>query len=101
MIFCFQGPGYKRNYQIHLKSQGGPINVLLVNKETDESEPVAVQVPPPKPEPMAAAAQGATIAEPSAQNQNTDPSRAGAMTRGKVGGSYLLSSQSLYSYHEN
>jgi transcription factor E2F4/5 len=36
----------KKNYQIYLKSQSGPINVLLVNKDTDESEPVAVQVPP-------------------------------------------------------
>ncbi|XP_005096447.1 transcription factor E2F4 [Aplysia californica] len=84
------GPTYKRHYQIHLKSQGGPINVLLVNKETDESEPVAVQVPPPKTEPMGATAEGASasIVEQMAQNQNSDPSRqtdrAGAMTRGKL-----------------
>lgn len=37
----------KRNYQIHLKSNSGPINVLLVNKESELSAPVAVSVPPP------------------------------------------------------
>lgn len=40
------GPGLKK-YQIHLKSQSGPINVLLVNKDVDSSSPVVVQVPPP------------------------------------------------------
>ncbi|CAN0331795.1 unnamed protein product [Lampetra planeri] len=35
-----------RKYQIHLKSQSGPINVLLVNKESSCS-PVVVPVPPP------------------------------------------------------
>jgi len=38
---------YKKNYTIHLKSETGPIYVLLVNKETENSSPVAVQVPPP------------------------------------------------------
>ncbi|XP_067932206.1 transcription factor E2F5-like [Watersipora subatra] len=38
----------KRKYQIHLKSDSGPINVLLVNKDSEGSEPVAVPVPPPK-----------------------------------------------------
>ncbi|XP_076337094.1 transcription factor E2F5-like [Tachypleus tridentatus] len=37
----------KRKYQTHLKSNSGPINVLLVNKETTSSSPVVVQVPPP------------------------------------------------------
>lgn len=36
-----------KKYQIHLKSQSGPINVLLVNKDVDSSSPVVVQVPPP------------------------------------------------------
>ncbi|KAK7114937.1 hypothetical protein V1264_000909 [Littorina saxatilis] len=43
------GPGFKKNYQIHLKSQSGPINVLLVNKDSDSDKPVVVQVPPPPP----------------------------------------------------
>ena len=38
----------QRKYQIHLKSHSGPIYVLLVNKDTDSSSPVVVQVPPPK-----------------------------------------------------
>ncbi|XP_022244700.1 transcription factor E2F5-like [Limulus polyphemus] len=37
----------KKKYQTHLKSNSGPINVLLVNKESDSSSPVVVQVPPP------------------------------------------------------
>ncbi|XP_076448705.1 transcription factor E2F5-like [Babylonia areolata] len=41
------GPGLKKNYQIHLKSQSGPINVLLVNKDADSDKPFVVQVPPP------------------------------------------------------
>jgi len=36
-----------KKYQVHLKSEEGQIYVLLVNKEED-SEPVAVQVPPPR-----------------------------------------------------
>ncbi|CAI9737685.1 transcription factor E2F5-like [Octopus vulgaris] len=40
------GPGVLRKYQIHLKSTSGPINVMLVNKDTDTSIPEVVQVPP-------------------------------------------------------
>lgn len=40
------GPGLKKNYQINLKSHSGPINVLLVNKDSDNQSPVVVQVPP-------------------------------------------------------
>ncbi|XP_076358115.1 transcription factor E2F5-like isoform X1 [Tachypleus tridentatus] len=36
----------KKKYQIHLKSASGPINVLLVNKESASSSPIIVQVPP-------------------------------------------------------
>ena len=45
--FVQQNPA-KRKYQIHLKSHSGPIYVLLVNKDSDGSSPVVVQVPPPK-----------------------------------------------------
>lgn len=38
----------KNLYQIHLKSQEGPIYVILVNKDSEAEAPVAVQVPPPK-----------------------------------------------------
>ncbi|PVD20792.1 hypothetical protein C0Q70_18953 [Pomacea canaliculata] len=41
------GPGCRKNYQIHLKSQSGPINVLLVNKDPEADKPVVMQVPPP------------------------------------------------------
>lgn len=39
-------PGRAPKYQIHLKSESGRIYVVLINKEND-SEPVAVPVPPP------------------------------------------------------
>lgn len=44
-------PTQKKRYQIHLKSHSGPIYVLLVNKDTESTSPVVVQVPPPKEEP--------------------------------------------------
>ncbi|XP_075069838.1 transcription factor E2F5 [Mixophyes fleayi] len=36
-----------KKYQISLKSNLGPINVLLINKESSSSKPVAFPVPPP------------------------------------------------------
>lgn len=47
---------------MHLKSHSGPIHVLLVNKDTEETSPVVVQVPPPK--------------EDDSENQNVDPNQA-------------------------
>lgn len=41
-------PEKKRLYQIHLKSTEGQIYVLLVNKDSDCSEPMVMPVPPPK-----------------------------------------------------
>ena len=74
MLFCtFQGPGYKKNYQINLKSSAGPINVLLVNKDTDSSSPVVVQVPPPNEN----LANQAIAAAQDAQNQNFNPAPSG------------------------
>lgn len=66
----FQGLNYKKNYQIHLKSTSGSINVLLVNKDTEETSPVVVQVPPPQDDP---------------QNQNIDPDPKNMGKQGKVG----------------
>ncbi|NXD73940.1 E2F4 factor, partial [Eolophus roseicapillus] len=37
----------QKKYQIHLKSTNGPIDVLLVNKDTWSSPPVVLPVPPP------------------------------------------------------
>lgn len=77
------GLNQKKNYQIHLKSQAGAINVLLVNKDTDESEPVVVQVPPP----MQAAGTVDVGPSDTSQNQNPDPGKhadkGGTVTRGK------------------
>ncbi|XP_060063115.1 transcription factor E2F5-like [Ylistrum balloti] len=70
------GPGFKKNYQIHLKSQSGPIHVLLVNKDTDNTSPVVVQVPPPKEDPVAN-----QVAV--AQNQNVDPNQTSVSGKGK------------------
>lgn len=36
-----------RKFQIHLKSQSGPIHVLLVNKDAAANNPVVTPVPPP------------------------------------------------------
>ncbi|MBN3293257.1 E2F4 factor, partial [Polypterus senegalus] len=38
----------QKKYQIHLKSASGPIEVLLVNKDTASSPPVVLPVPPPE-----------------------------------------------------
>ncbi|XP_018594260.1 transcription factor E2F4 isoform X1 [Scleropages formosus] len=38
----------QKKYQIHLKSTSGPIEVLLVNKDTSGSAPVVLPVPPPE-----------------------------------------------------
>jgi len=62
-----QGPGFKKTYQINLKSNSGPINVLLVNKDADNQSPVVVQVPPAD-EDLAAQAIAAAQAD-----QNTNP----------------------------
>lgn len=43
----FQQPGQKAKYQIHLKSQNGPICVLLVNHDSKTNSPTVVPVPPP------------------------------------------------------
>jgi hypothetical protein len=47
--FYVQNVPANQRYQIHLRSQAGPIFVLLVNKDSDSSSPVVVQVPPAKP----------------------------------------------------
>ncbi|XP_045582158.1 transcription factor E2F5 [Procambarus clarkii] len=36
-----------KKYQIHLKSESGPIYVLLVNQDQEHTPPLVVQVPPP------------------------------------------------------
>ncbi|EDO35612.1 predicted protein [Nematostella vectensis] len=41
-----QVPGMPKKYQIHLKSQNGPIHVLLVNKDAAGDSPVVTPVPP-------------------------------------------------------
>ncbi|KAG9478660.1 hypothetical protein GDO78_012357 [Eleutherodactylus coqui] len=41
------GQNGQKKYQISLKSSSGPINVLLINKESNASKPVAFPVPPP------------------------------------------------------
>ncbi|KAG7278826.1 hypothetical protein CRUP_010389 [Coryphaenoides rupestris] len=38
----------EEQYQIHLKSVNGPIDVLLINKDPAASTPVSLPVPPPR-----------------------------------------------------
>ena len=59
-----QPPNQKKRYQIHLKSHSGPISVLLVNKDTDSTSPVVVQVPP---------AEQDIAQQPLMQNHNPQP----------------------------
>jgi transcription factor E2F4/5 len=47
-VIKFYSTLQKQIFQIHLKSQTVPIHVLLVNKESEGTSPVAVPVPPPK-----------------------------------------------------
>ncbi|XP_075704156.1 transcription factor E2F4 isoform X3 [Rhinoderma darwinii] len=42
-----EGVNGQKKFQIHLKSSTGPIEVLLVNKDTSSAPPVVVPVPPP------------------------------------------------------
>ncbi|CAJ0965046.1 unnamed protein product [Ranitomeya imitator] len=41
------GQNGQKKYQISLKSSSGPISVLLINKDSSASKPVAFPVPPP------------------------------------------------------
>ncbi|KAG8570531.1 hypothetical protein GDO81_011302 [Engystomops pustulosus] len=41
------GQNGQKKYQISLRSSSGPINVLLINKDSSASKPVAFPVPPP------------------------------------------------------
>eukprot|EP00096_Caligus_rogercresseyi_P014340 TRINITY_DN6830_c0_g1_i1.p1 TRINITY_DN6830_c0_g1~~TRINITY_DN6830_c0_g1_i1.p1 ORF type:complete len:369 (+),score=131.89 TRINITY_DN6830_c0_g1_i1:104-1210(+) len=60
-----------QRYQIHLKSEEGQIYVLLVNKDSDGSSPLAVQVPPPKE--IAEAIKNATAGVPEDPKPTKDP----------------------------
>ncbi|CAJ0945793.1 unnamed protein product, partial [Ranitomeya imitator] len=42
------GVNGQKKFQIHLRSSSGPIEVLLVNKDSSSSTPVVVPVPPPE-----------------------------------------------------
>lgn len=74
----FQGPGFKKSYQINLKSSSGPINVLLVNKDADNQSPIVVQVPPANEE-LASQAIAAAQAD-----QNVNPQQSTRHKPGKV-----------------
>ncbi|XP_073420362.1 transcription factor E2F4 [Dendrobates tinctorius] len=43
-----EGVNGQKKFQIHLRSSSGPIEVLLVNKDSSSSPPVVVPVPPPE-----------------------------------------------------
>lgn len=43
---AFQAPSGKKRYQVTLRSQTAPIQVLLINRETPSSRPVVFSVPP-------------------------------------------------------
>ncbi|KAI1243485.1 hypothetical protein IHE44_0001108 [Lamprotornis superbus] len=45
--FKLTGQNGQKKYQINLKSNSGPIHVLLINKESSSSKPTVFPVPPP------------------------------------------------------
>ena len=78
MIYStFQTTGHRKKYQIHLKSHSGPIYVLLVNKDTDTSSPVVVEVPPPPENPASQAVTENIIDSPSSKQSLASKQLAG------------------------
>ncbi|MBN3271099.1 E2F4 factor, partial [Polyodon spathula] len=65
----------QKKYQIHLKSTLGPIEVLLVNKDTASSLPVVLPVPPPEDlvQSLPTAATPATPKQPTLSSQPSSP----------------------------
>ncbi|KAL4630318.1 transcription factor E2F4 isoform X1 [Arapaima gigas] len=63
----------QKKYQIHLKSTSGPIEVLLVNKDTSSSAPVVLPVPPPEDMFQSLPAPVATTATPATPKRATQP----------------------------
>ncbi|KAJ8417894.1 hypothetical protein AAFF_G00227370 [Aldrovandia affinis] len=77
-----QAMNSQKKYQIHLKSTSGPIEVLLVNKDTSGSAPVVLPVPPPEdmfqslPTPTAAAVAPKGAPPPAQPEADQSPSSA-------------------------
>ncbi|KAG8437238.1 hypothetical protein GDO86_008082 [Hymenochirus boettgeri] len=65
-----EGVNGQKKFQIHLKSSSGPIEVLLVNKDTSSSPPVVVPVPPPEDLIQAPAIVPSTPQRPALTQQN-------------------------------
>lgn len=62
-------------YQMHLKSSEGPINVILVNKESENSKPVITMVPPANPVPPAPETSTSTLATDMSRTTAVAPSQ--------------------------
>ena len=71
--YCYLQKTAPEKYQMHLKSSEGPINVILVNKESENSKPVITMVPPANPVPLAPETNTSTL--------NNDTSRTTAVTQ--------------------
>nr|XP_006113048.2 transcription factor E2F5 isoform X1 [Pelodiscus sinensis] len=67
------GQNGQKKYQISLKSSSGPIQVLLINKESSSSTPVVFPVPPPDDiaQPPSQLATPVTPPKPTATTENT------------------------------
>ncbi|XP_014780551.1 transcription factor E2F5 [Octopus bimaculoides] len=69
-------PDQKGNYQIYLKSNSGPIDVMLVNKDNEASAPEVDQLPPfksPVKSPLSPANRMATRSSPRKAAQSHNP----------------------------
>ncbi|XP_007432797.1 transcription factor E2F5 [Python bivittatus] len=66
----------QKKYQINLKSNLGPIHVLLINKESSYSKPVVFPVPPPDDllQPLSQSAVPLTSSKPNADTQRLQES---------------------------
>lgn len=60
----------KRQFQIHLISSNGPIDVMMISKKSENAEPSVVSIPPKEPYNTVA-----TTPAVIASNENTDPQR--------------------------
>ncbi|XP_062986975.1 transcription factor E2F5 [Elgaria multicarinata webbii] len=80
----------QKKYQINLKSNSGPIHVLLINKESSSSKPVVFPVPPPDDllqsptQPAAPLISPTSNADPQKLQESKDPNKDQSLSQAAV-----------------